>query len=141
MLTVTPMPPTRPFEEQQMSKRYFTFGPDHTVWGETMTNRYIVVIAPDNHRELLIAAIGGNGFANEYSQDEFRQYLTRHAVTEFWRIAMIKTCPNCFGPIPNRDFPGEYPGAWSRRGEYEVCSECGHREGLEDLARRWENQK
>lgn len=44
-------------------------------------------------------------------------------------------CPDCGNFVPNNATPGEYPGALSRRGDYEVCSECGVREAMEDFAK------
>jgi hypothetical protein len=42
-------------------------------------------------------------------------------------------CPSCGGFIPNNETPGAYPGALSRRGDYEVCSNCGVREAMADF--------
>jgi hypothetical protein len=45
-------------------------------------------------------------------------------------------CPSCGGYIPNNAQPGAYPGALSRRGDYEVCSDCGLLEALSDFTLR-----
>lgn len=44
-------------------------------------------------------------------------------------------CPSCGGYIPNNTYPGQYPGALSRRDNLtEICSECGTLEALADYA-------
>lgn len=54
-------------------------------------------------------------------------------------------CPRCNGFVPNNNHPGEYPGAWSRKGRaYEaaldadqytyVCSDCGTEEAFVQMA-------
>lgn len=45
------------------------------------------------------------------------------------------SCPICDGPIPNKEYEGQYKGALSRRdNKTEICSDCGVMEALQDFA-------